>query len=85
MTYINCAIIQNAMLTQDFGKTLIIIGIVILVAGIFLSSGAKLPWIGKLPGDIAIRRENFSFYFPLTTCILFSILMTVLFKFFGRQ
>lgn len=73
------------MLTQDFGKTLVVIGIIMLVVGIFLASGIKLPWIGKLPGDVAIRRENFSFYFPLTTCILLSILMTVLFKLFGRQ
>ena len=61
------------------GKMLIGIGIVLVLIGIIMTVGPKIPWIGKLPGDISIQRENFSFYFPLTTCIIISILLTLLF------
>lgn len=60
----------------DLGKNLILIGIVIVAAGILLMLAGKLPWIGKLPGDIFIKRDNFSFYFPLTTCIILSALIS---------
>ncbi len=65
-------------MTPSFGKILIVIGVVLVGAGLLLSSG-YLPWLGKLPGDMAIKKDNFSFYFPLTTCILLSALMTLLF------
>ena len=45
----------------------------------------KVPYIGKLPGDIYVQRKNFSFYFPLTTSILLSIVLTLLFSFFSRR
>ena len=67
-----------------FGKTLIIFGIVFIVLGaVFLLAG-RLPWLGKLPGDIVIKRENFSFYFPLTTCIVISIILSLLLSFIFR-
>ena len=55
------------------GRPLIIAGLILLAAGLLFSHGPKLPhWLGRLPGDISIRRENFSFYAPLTTCLLIS-------------
>jgi hypothetical protein len=56
--------------------TLIVIGGLILVIGLMLLVAPSIPWLGKLPGDIAIERDNFSFYFPVTTCILLSLALT---------
>jgi len=61
------------------GKMLILLGVLIIVIGFLLLVGEKIPWIGKLPGDIIIRKEKFSFYFPITTCIIISIILTLLF------
>jgi uncharacterized protein HemY len=61
------------------GKTLILVGAVFLVLGLAVLLGGKIPWLGKLPGDIYIQKKNFSFYFPLTTCILISIMLTIFF------
>ena len=64
-------------------KLLIVIGIVLIAIGLGWHYGLKLPsWVGRLPGDIYIQRENFSFYFPLTTSILASILLMILFYIF---
>ncbi len=61
---------------MGLAKTLIIIGIVfILLGGILLFAG-KIPWLGRLPGDIVIKKESFSFYFPLTTSLLLSALLS---------
>lgn len=66
-----------------FGKMLIIIGIMILAAGIVFIILDKLPSFSfRLPGDILIRRKNFVFYFPVGLCILASILLTLLFRIF---
>jgi hypothetical protein len=63
----------------ELGKTLLAIGIVLVVAGIFLVSGAKLPFrLGRLPGDIAYQGRNGSFYFPVVTCILLSVALTLI-------
>jgi len=56
----------------EMGKWLIVIGLTIAVIGGIITFAGKLPWLGKLPGDIYIKRENVSFYFPLGTCILIS-------------
>lgn len=64
------------------GRTLIIIGLVIATAGLLMTLG--LP-IGRLPGDFTVRRGNVSFYFPLATSILASILLTLIFMFLGRR
>jgi hypothetical protein len=70
------------------GKLLIGFGVVMIVlGGIFLLLGnlsGKVPWIGRLPGDIYIQRENWSFYFPLATSILVSIILTLIFSLFRR-
>jgi hypothetical protein len=63
----------------DFGRLLIIIGLVIAFAGIVILVAVRVfPWLGNLPGDIRIEGENFNFYFPLATMILISILGTIL-------
>ena len=67
------------------GKTLIVIGIVLAVLGGLILLSGHIPWLGKLPGDIRIKRDGFSFYFPLTTCIIISILLTLIFRLLGRR
>ena len=64
------------------GRLLIIIGLLIAAAGLLMTLG--LP-IGRLPGDFSYRRGNFSFYFPLATSILASIILTLLMMLFGRR
>ena len=66
------------------GKMLILLGVLIIVIGLLLLVGEKIPWIGKLPGDIIIRKKNFTFYFPLATSILISIILTLFFALFRR-
>jgi uncharacterized membrane protein YidH (DUF202 family) len=66
------------------GKTLISIGIVLVVLGLLVSLTGKLRWIGHLPGDIHIQRGRFSFYFPLTTCIVVSIVISLVAYLFKR-
>ena len=56
--------------------SLIIIGVLIAVIGLVWLFAPSIPWLGKLPGDIVIERENFRFYLPITTCILLSLLLT---------
>jgi len=52
--------------------------------GLLLMVGDKIPWVGKLPGDIVIKKEKFTFYFPLATCILISLLITLFFALFRK-
>ena len=70
---------------QHIGKALIVIGAVIALIGAVMLVSGRIPWPGKLPGDILIERKNFTFYFPLATSILISILLTLLFWLFGRR
>ncbi|MBP1745460.1 MAG: rane protein [Deltaproteobacteria bacterium] len=66
------------------GKMFIILGILLIIAGIAFMLGDKIPFIGKLPGDIMIKKERFSFYFPITTSIIISIILTILFSLFRK-
>jgi uncharacterized membrane protein YkgB len=66
------------------GRLLILLGIVFLVVGVLLLAGTKIPWLGRLPGDIHVKRENFEFHFPLATCVLISLLLTGLLWLIGR-
>ncbi|TBR17945.1 DUF2905 domain-containing protein [bacterium] len=70
---------------QELGKTLIIFGSVLLLVGLFLVFGSKIPFIGKLPGDIYVQKKNFSFYFPITTSILISIVLSIIFHLWPRK
>lgn len=66
------------MEAMAFGRTLIAIGIVLVIAGLALTLGARLPFrIGRLPGDITIRGRNSVFYFPLATCLLLSLVLSI--------
>jgi uncharacterized protein YybS (DUF2232 family) len=66
------------------GKSLIILGIIIIAIGVFITFAGKIPWLGRLPGDIHIKRDNFTFYFPLATCILLSVLISLFFWLFKK-
>ncbi|NIQ94749.1 MAG: DUF2905 domain-containing protein [Desulfuromonadales bacterium] len=66
------------------GKALIVAGLVLVAIGLLFTFGGKLPYLGRLPGDIRIEKENFTFYFPLTTCILLSALVSLLIWLFRR-
>ncbi len=70
---------------QDIGRFLIITGIIIVAIGALLFITGKIPWIGKLPGDIVVQRKNFTFYFPLATSILLSIIISFILWFLGRR
>jgi len=66
------------------GKMLILVGVFVILIGLFLLLGEKIPWVGRLPGDIIIRKKNFTFYFPIVTSILISIILTLLFALFRK-
>ncbi len=66
------------------GKTLILFGLILVAIGFLLTFAGKIPFPGKLPGDIRIERENFTFYFPLGTCILISLVFSLLVWLFRR-
>ena len=74
---------------SDLGKILIGFGVLmVVVGGVLLLAGqhlGKVSWLGRLPGDIHIQRDNWSFSFPIVTCIVISILLTLLFSLFGRR
>jgi hypothetical protein len=70
---------------SDLGRALVIVGAVIAVVGIVLMVAGRVPWIGRLPGDIYIRRGNWSFYFPLGTSLLLSVVLTLIFWLIGRR
>jgi hypothetical protein len=61
------------------------IGVLLLGAGAVLRLAGKVPWLGRLPGDIHIQKGNFSFYFPLATCLILSLLLTLLFNLFRKS
>ena len=63
----------------DLGKVLMAVGAAVFVIGVFLALGCKLPWFGRLPGDILIERGPVTFYFPLATSIVVSVVLSLLF------
>ena len=73
----------------DFGRTLMLLGIVLAVVGGGLwlagAAGARIPFLGRLPGDIHVQRDNWSFYFPLTTSILVSVVLTLILALLSRR
>lgn len=76
------------MMTPEMGRLLMGLGAFLFVVGLFIVFRDKLPgglsMLGKLPGDIAVERENFKFYFPLTTSILLSVVLSLAFWFFRK-
>ena len=70
---------------EPIGKFLIFLGILFLVLGVLLVVAPKIPYIGKLPGDIYIKRDNFTFYFPLASSIIISIFLTLVLNLIFRK
>jgi len=70
---------------NDVGKILIAFGLLIALAGVVLVLVGRVPWIGRLPGDIHIQRGNFTFYFPLATSLLLSVVLTLVLYLLGRR
>ena len=69
----------------DLGRALIVLGVVITVIGLVLVFFDRLPWLGRLPGDISVQRGHWTFYFPLGTSILLSIVLTLVLWLIGRR
>jgi len=69
---------------SELGRPLVILGLVIAVVGALLWLSPQIPFLGKLPGDIRIERDGGSFTFPITTCLVISIVLSLLWNLFGR-
>jgi len=69
----------------DLGRLLVVLGALIVLVGLVLMLVGRVPWLGRLPGDISIQRGNWSFYVPLTTSILISVVLSVLLYLIGRR
>ena len=70
---------------NDFARIIILVGIVMIMVGFAIILGPKLPWVGKLPGDILIKRDGFTLFFPLATSIIISIIVTIIINLFIRK
>jgi hypothetical protein len=68
----------------ELGRFLIVVGVILVIVGVVFLLAPKIPWLGHLPGDISYKRGNFSFYFPLGTCILISIILTLIMYLFRK-
>jgi membrane protein implicated in regulation of membrane protease activity len=68
----------------ELGRFFLIVGGLLVVVGLLLTFAGKVPWLGRLPGDIVFRKGNFTFYFPLVTSLLLSLLLTLVFSLFRR-
>lgn len=68
----------------SIGKLLIVCGLILAAVGMLLLFSDKIPWLGRLPGDVTVKRDNFTFYFPLATCILISIVLSLILWFFRK-
>jgi hypothetical protein len=66
------------------GRILIYFGLLLVVLGVIFSLVGKIPWLGQLPGDITIERERFTFYFPLATCLIISVVLSLVLYLFRR-
>lgn len=66
------------------GKLLIILGIMLIIVGFAFVFGDKIPFLGRLPGDVYVKKERFSFYFPLTTSIIVSVILSLIFWLFRK-
>jgi hypothetical protein len=70
---------------DDIGRTLLVVGVLIAVMGVLMLLAGELPWLGRLPGDVSIERGNFRFYAPLATCILLSLIVTLVLNLLARR
>jgi hypothetical protein len=70
---------------QDLGRLLVVLGLLAVAVGALLLFGGRIPWLGRLPGDIIVRRGPVTFYFPLVTCLVVSLVLSVLLGIFWRR
>ena len=75
---------RNLQSMGELGKFVVIIGIIVTLVGLVLWSGFAPKWLGRLPGDIRIERDHSAFYFPIVTCIILSIVLSLLLSIFRR-
>jgi len=68
---------------RELGRLIVIIGVVVTMVGLLMWSGIAPKWLGRLPGDIRIEREHSAFYFPIVTCVILSIVFSVVFSLFS--
>jgi ribose/xylose/arabinose/galactoside ABC-type transport system permease subunit len=61
----------------ELGKLLVAIGVIVVLVGVLVWTGVGRGWLGRMPGDVHYSGNNFSFHFPIVTCLLFSIVLTV--------
>ena len=69
---------------QEAGRMLVVAGVLLVLVGLALAFGSRIPFLGRLPGDIVWRRGNTTVYFPIVTCIVLSLLLTLVFSLFRR-
>jgi hypothetical protein len=69
---------------DGFGKGLIFLGIVLVIVGLIFVFGGRIPWLGHLPGDIYIQKDRFALYFPLMTCLIVSVIISLVLYFLRR-
>ena len=70
---------------DSIGKLLIVFGLLVAGVGVMVLLAGRLPWLGRLPGDVSIERGNWTFYFPLATSLLVSVVLTLTFWIIGRR
>jgi uncharacterized protein YybS (DUF2232 family) len=70
---------------HDIGRMLVVFGLLIALAGVALVLVGRVPWLGRLPGDVHIQRGNWTFYFPLATSLLLSVVLTLILWLLGRR
>ncbi len=69
----------------SIGKLLIVFGIVLVAVGLIMLLAGRIPWLGRLPGDIVVQRKNYTFYFPITTSVLISIVLSLIIWLLNRK
>jgi len=69
---------------SDLGRLLILFGVILVVVGVALLWGPKIPWLGRLPGDIVYKSDRVTFYFPIVTCVILSVLLSLVMWLFRR-
>ena len=77
--------LRNHNNMTDISKALIIVGIALIITGLCLHMFGRIPGIGRLPGDILIKRENFTLYIPITTCLLISAVISLIFLLWNQK
>lgn len=70
---------------QELGRVLVVVGAVVVVVGLVLMFADRIPFVGRLPGDILIKKKNFTLYFPLATGLLLSLLLTLVLSLWSRR